>query len=77
MLAAISGLQMVDQVNNKLPQDGQFGELGWYWLKTRRLHREYARLYPSGHLLRKVYICWGLGLLSFLVVAWGFGFFLT
>jgi len=77
MLSTVAGLQMVEQVNNKLPQDGQFGEFGWYWLKRQRLHREYARLYPSGQLLRKVHIFSGLGLISLLVSAWGFGFFLA
>jgi hypothetical protein len=48
MLSTIAGLRTVEHVNNKLPQDRQFGELGWYCLKIQRLHREYGRLYPSG-----------------------------
>ena len=77
ILSTIARLQMVEQVNNRLPQDRQFGELGWYWLKIQRLHREYGRLCPSGQLSRKVRIFGGLSILSLLVSAWGFGFFLT
>ena len=77
MLSTVAGQQMVEKVNNKLPRDSQFGELGWYWLKIQRLHREYGRLYPSGQLSRKIRVFWGLGIISLLVSAWGFGFFLT
>jgi len=77
LLSAITGLQIVEHVNNKLPPGSHFGELGWHWLKTQRLHREYGRLYPGGQLLRKVRILWGLGIMSLVISAWGFGIFLT
>ncbi|MBI2680281.1 MAG: hypothetical protein HYX25_04645 [Candidatus Solibacter usitatus] len=73
--SSIASLQMVEEVNKKLSLDSQFGELVWYWQKTKRLHREYTRLCPSGQLLRKVYILWWLSTIGLLVIAWGFGVF--
>jgi len=75
MLSALTSLQMVDKVNEKLPKEDQFAALGWYWLKTRRLHRDYNRLYPSGHLSRNVRVLARLMLACLLITAWGFGFF--
>jgi len=75
MLATIASFQMVDKVNEKLPKESQFAQLGWYWAKTLRLHREYNRLYPSGQLSRKVRVLVGLMFTSLLICAWGFGFF--
>ena len=75
VLSTIVGLQMLEQVNKKLPRDAELEELGWYWLKKQRLHHEYGRLYPNGKLLKKVRIFFGLGIVGLLVSAWGFGLF--
>ena len=69
MLSTIAGLQMVEQVNDKLPLASQFEELGWYWRKKQRLHREYGRLYPNGQLLKKFRIFLGLGIVGLMVSA--------
>jgi len=53
LAACITQLAIVEAVNAKLPPAEQFGELGWYPMKSLRLHREYRRLYPSGRLLRR------------------------
>jgi hypothetical protein len=66
---------MADKVNGRLPKNDQFAQLGWYWTKTLRLHREYKRLYPSGHLSRKVRLLGGLMFSGLLVCAWSLGFF--
>ena len=75
MLSALASLQMVDKVNEKLPKEDQFAALGWSGPKTRRLHREYNRLYPSGHLSRNVRLLAGLMFACGLISAWSFGFF--
>ena len=54
LLATLANFEMVDKVNDKLPESEQFALAGWYWSKRQRLHREYKRLYPEGRLLLKV-----------------------
>ena len=49
----ITHIAIVEAVNAKLPPAEKFGELGWYPMKSLRLHREYRRLYPGGALLRR------------------------
>jgi hypothetical protein len=44
LVATLANFEMVDKVNGKLPKRDQFAELGWYWSKYQRLHREYKRL---------------------------------
>jgi hypothetical protein len=66
LLSTFAGYEMMDKVNAKLPKEDQFDPLGWYWSTTRRLHREYKRLYPSGRLSLnslKARILWGALLL--------------
>lgn len=46
--------EMVDKVNERLPERQKFTRLGWYWFKQRTLKHEYKRLYPSGTLRQKV-----------------------
>ena len=46
--------QMVDAVNQRLPQDEQFNPLGWYWMKYRKLLVEYRQFYPDRALEKKV-----------------------
>jgi hypothetical protein len=79
VVCAITGsfvaFQMVDKVNDKLPEECQFSPIWWYWSKYQRLFAEYKKLYPDGRLLRRFRI---LGVLAFaylLASAWGLGFF--
>jgi hypothetical protein len=77
LLSTAATFEMVDKVNEKLPKGDRFSHLGWYWSKTRRLRREYSRLYPSGPLSRRRRVLSGLMLTCALICAWGFGFFGT
>ena|SRR5215469_9252207 len=67
--------EMVDRVNEKLPQERQFSHLWWYWEKYQRLFSEYRRLYPDGGLPRRFRILAVLLFACFVVSAWGLGFF--
>jgi hypothetical protein len=69
------GTEMVDKVNEKLPKDEQFGALGWHLPKTQRLHREYRRLYPDGHLLLRSRVLVSVAIVCLLICAWSIGFF--
>jgi hypothetical protein len=69
--------EMVDKVNERLPEEQQFALLGRYWSKRQRLHREYKRLYPDGGLLRRLRTlvvlacsCLLICVLSFGLLAW-------
>jgi len=75
LLSTIASSRMVDEVNEKLSKENQFGQLGGYWSKTLRLHREYNRLYPAGQLSRKVRTLYALAFTSLLICAWCLGFF--
>ncbi len=53
IVASLVNFEIVDKVNERLPQERQFEALGfWYWSKRQRLKREYKRLYPDGSLLQ-------------------------
>jgi hypothetical protein len=67
--------EMVDRVNDKMPEESQFSHLWWYWSKYERLYAEYKRLYPDGGLLRIIQVLQVLGFASFVVLAWGLGLF--
>jgi hypothetical protein len=67
--------QMVDNVNEKLPEERQFSHLGWYWSKYGRLLAEYRRLYPESSLLRRFRILSMVLFVCFFVSAWGLGMF--
>jgi hypothetical protein len=67
--------EMVDRVNDKLPEESQFSRLWWYWSKYQRLYAEYKRLYPDGDPLRAIRLLQVLGFASFVVLAWGLGLF--
>lgn len=69
LAGSLTALQMVDEVNAKLPTNEQFNGLGWYAAKTQRLHREYRRLFPSGRLLWRQRILTVAALICLLVVA--------
>ncbi len=51
LLSTFLTFEMVDKVNEKLPEAEKFGQLGWYLAKRLRLNREYKRFYPGGQLL--------------------------
>jgi hypothetical protein len=74
-ISAVVNAKMVDQVNRKLPKDLRFVPFGWYYPKTRLLHREYRRLFPDGPLLWQGRMLLALMLGSFVVCAWALGFF--
>jgi hypothetical protein len=67
--------EMVDRVNEGLPEHRQFSHLWWYASKQKRPLIEYKRLYPDGGLARTwrmlVVLLFALGFVS----AWGMGFF--
>jgi hypothetical protein len=67
--------QIVDAVNQRLPQDRQFDPLWWYWPKTQKLMVEYRRFYPDRTLEKKVKALGVVGFAVLLVVAWAIGFF--
>jgi hypothetical protein len=73
LISALANLRMVEQVNNKLPREERIEPLGWYFSKTQRLHREYMKLHPDGHLLLMVRLLIALMIFGLLVCAWGFG----
>ncbi len=74
-LSATASSEMVERVNEKLRGTERFEQLGWYWPKIFRLHREYDRLCPSGRLLLKVRVLIGLGVTGMLICARSLGFF--
>ena len=64
-------LQIVDRVNERLPQERQFEFFIWYWSKYQRLFAEYKRLYPDGGLLGKFLISTALVPACFFIGIWG------
>jgi hypothetical protein len=75
IISTLTGLEMVDKVNERLPEGEQFDPLGWYTSKALRLHREYKRLFPDGRLHLKLWVLTGLMFACLVISAWGFGFF--
>jgi hypothetical protein len=77
LISTLANFLMVEKVNEKLPKEEQIGALGWYFSKTLRLHREYRRLYPDGHLVSMVRLLIALMIVCLLICGWGFGFLAT
>jgi len=75
LIATFTRFEMIDRVNENLPEEKQFEMLGWYFSKTQRPHREYRRMYPDGRLLLKVRVLTALMFACLLICAWSFGFF--
>jgi hypothetical protein len=75
LITAFANFQMVEKVNERLPKEEQLAALGWYVSKTLRLHREYRRFYPNGHLLLIIRLLMALMIACLIICAWGFGFF--
>jgi hypothetical protein len=57
------------------PKDAHFSPLGWYLLKTLRLHRQYRRLFPDGRLFLQLRLLMALMFGSLMGCAWALGFF--
>lgn len=75
LLTTLISIEMVEQVNAKLPKDDQFLPLGWCAPKTPRLFREYRRLYPGKNLhLRIIFLC-AVAFVCLLCVMRAIGFF--
>jgi len=75
IISTLTHLEMVDKVNEHLPKEEQFDQLGWYMTKSLRLFREYKRLFPDGRLRLKLWVLTALMFACVVVSAWGFGFF--
>lgn len=54
LLAGFANFEIIDKVNERLPQDKQFGWSWWYSEKYQRLRHEYKQIYPDGGLLLRV-----------------------
>jgi hypothetical protein len=67
--------EMVDAVNERMPQGEQFNPLWWYWPKSQKLMVEYRRLYPDRTLVGKYKISVAAGIMSLFALAWAIGFF--
>jgi hypothetical protein len=74
LISTLANFLIMEKVNEMLPKDEQLGALGWYFSKTLRLHREYRRLYPEGHLVSMVRLLMALMIVCLLICGWGFGF---
>ncbi len=73
--STFASFEMVDKVNDKLPETEKFDHLSWYFSKRLRLNRKYRMFYPDGQLLLRVRILTVLMFVCGLVAAWGIGFF--
>ena len=71
----VANIEMVEEVNSRLPKESQFSPTGWYLSKTLRLHREYKRLFPKGTLLPKVRIAIVIAFGCLVGGMWALGFF--
>jgi len=74
LVASLINFEIMDKVNEELPEREQFAALGWYFSKYQRLHREYQRLYPDGRLRLKFRVALTLMFTCGLICAWCFGF---
>ena len=77
VLATFASFEMVDKVNENLPEVEKFGHLAWSLSKRSRLYRTYRKFYPNGRLILRVRILSGLMFASLLVAAWTIGFFVV
>jgi hypothetical protein len=75
LFGALANVEMVEEVNSRLPKDAQISPMGWYLSKTLRLHREYKRLFPTGTLLMRVRIAIVVAFGCMLGGVWALGFF--
>ena len=79
VVCAITGtvvvFEMVDRVNERLPEERQFSPLWWHLPKLLRVLTEYKRIYPDGILARRFRVLTVLLFAFLFVTAWGLGFF--
>jgi hypothetical protein len=73
--STIKILDMVGELNGKLPDKESFSYLGWHWPKYKRFMREYERHFPGSPNPRNLRIGFFLMMGLMIVVAWGLGFF--
>jgi len=73
LVATLANIEMMDKVNDKLPEEEQFATLGWHLSKQQRLQREYKTLYPTGPLLLKFRVVLALMFACLLICGWAFG----
>ena len=73
--STIKILDMVGELNGKLPDKESLSYLGWHWRKYKRFTREYERYFPGspnlGYLRMGLILMMGL----MIVVAWALGIF--
>jgi hypothetical protein len=74
LITTLAHYQMMDEVNDKLPDQERFDPIGWYWLKSQRLRREYKRLCPHGGLVTRIRLIFGIMIACLLVSIWAFEF---
>jgi hypothetical protein len=74
LLSTFASFEMVDKVNDKLPETEKFDYLGWYYSKRVRLNDKYKMLYPEGRLLRRVRLLTVLAFACLFIAAYCFGF---
>jgi hypothetical protein len=72
ILGTFAGFEMVDKVNDKLPEAEKFAALGWYFDKTRRLFEKYRLFYPDGRLIKRIRVLQALGIAFLLIAVWAF-----
>jgi len=75
LLSTFAIFEMVDKVNDKLPETERFDHLGWHYFKHLRLNRKYRTLYPDGKLLKRVRMLTVLIFASGFIAALCFGIF--
>jgi hypothetical protein len=66
-ISTIAFYEMVDRVNEKLPEGRRFSYERWYWFKYSRFVTEYQRLFPDGPLLDKVRV-WRNAMFAFIAI---------
>ena len=77
LISTLVNLRIVEKVNERLPKEEWIEPLGWYFSKSLRLHREYGRLYPDGHLLLVVRLFMALMIVCLLICGFTLGFSAT
>jgi hypothetical protein len=72
ILGTIAGFEMVDKVNEKLPEGEKFEALGWNFVKGKRLFEKYKLFYPDGRLIKRVRVLRALSVACLLAAVWAF-----
>jgi hypothetical protein len=72
VLGTIAGFEMVDRVNEKLPDGEKFEALGWNFVKGKMLFEKYKLFYPDGRLITRVRVLRAISVACLLVAVWAF-----